>query len=172
MNTFGTILLFVVIITGVWWSITMSEKTVSIDKSASSLQSNIAKDESDPEPGSFKLGGSVEVYPGVSVAKNIQFLDLSGRGLDGSLKAEVRYLTELRELNISNNNFTGLPAEIGQLSQLQKIDLSDNPFTGLPHELGNLKNLAVIDLSGTQYAEQDLMVIRQTLPTSTIVITE
>ena len=121
---------------------------------------------------SFQNGGaSVAVYDGISVSENITVLNLSGRGLSGSLKTEVRMLTKLRELDLSNNNFTGLPAEIGQLSKLEVLNLSNNPFTGLPNELGNLKNLKVLDLRGTNYAEQDLAMIRQSLPTTTQILT-
>ena len=97
---------------------------------------------------------------------------MSGNGLTGSLKAEVRFLTELRELNLSNNKFTGLPAEVGQLTKLQTLNLSNNPFTGLPSELGNLKNLKVLDLRGTNYAPQDLKSIQANLPESTQVLVD
>lgn len=117
-----------------------------------------------------KTGKSVVVYDGVSVPNNTTVLNLSGRGLSGSLKAEIRHLSNLKELNISNNNFTGLPAEVGQLMRLEVLNLSNNPFTGLPYELGNLKNLKVLDLRGTNYAEQDLAIIKQSLPASAQVL--
>ncbi len=115
---------------------------------------------------------SVFVYDNISVPDDIRILDLSDRSLNGSLKAEVRHLTSLRELNLSNNNFTGLPAEVGQLSQLEVLNLSHNPFTGLPYELGNLKKLKVLDLRGTQYAEQDLVVITSSLPSTVQILTD
>jgi Leucine-rich repeat (LRR) protein len=115
---------------------------------------------------------TVEVYDGISVSSNVTELDLSGRQLSGSLKAEVRHLTELEVLDVSNNSFTGLPAEVGQLSNLRILNLSNNMFTGLPYELGNLQNLEVLDLRSTPYATQDLSVIQEMLPNTTVVLTD
>lgn len=96
-------------------------------------------------------------------------LDLSRNALTGSLPAEIRHLTNLRTLNISNNRFTGLPAELGQLEQLQVLDVSNNLLTGLPYELGNLKNLKRFVLTGNAFSEQDLAVILKTLPNVVVV---
>jgi len=124
-------------------------------------------------PADSPLGGSmVEVYPGISVSDTTTTLDLSGRGLTGSLKAEIRLLTGLTVLNLSNNNFTGLPAEVGQLKQLQVLNLSQNQFTGLPYEIGNLDNLVVLDIRGNDYSRTDLAEIKQKLPPSTQVLSE
>jgi Leucine-rich repeat (LRR) protein len=117
-------------------------------------------------------GKSVTVYDGISVSEGTTVLNLSGRGLSGSLKAEVRFLSNLKELNLSGNNFTGLPAEVGQLSKLEVLNLSNNPFTGLPYEIGNLKNLKTLDLRGTQYAKQDLEVIKKSLPATTQILVD
>lgn len=114
----------------------------------------------------------VEVYAGISVVKSETKLDLSGRGLTGSLKAEVRQLAALRELDISNNKFTGVPAEVGQLSELRVLNLSNNPITGLPYEIGNLKKLEILDLRGTGYARADLEVIAKQLPTTVKILTD
>lgn len=86
--------------------------------------------------------------------------------LPGALSAEVRFLQELRVLDLSDNRFTGVPAEIGQLTQLEILDLSHNPITGLPHELGNLQNLKVLNLRDTNYSRQDLDFIRNRLSAS------
>ncbi len=112
----------------------------------------------------------VTVYDGVSVADTTSTLDLSNRGLTGSLKAEIRQLTKLKTLNLSNNQFTGLPAEVGQLRELEVLNLSGNPLTGLPHELGNLSSLKVLDIRGTTYSKADLEIIRQKLPPTTQIL--
>ena len=39
--------------------------------------------------------------------------------LDGSLIGEIRQMSQLQNLDVSNNKMTGMPAEIGQLSMLQ-----------------------------------------------------
>lgn len=113
---------------------------------------------------SEKTGASIEVYNGIRVSETATVLNLSGRQLTGSMKAEIRHLSTLTELNLSNNQFTGLPAEVGQLAELQVLNLSNNPLTGLPYELGNLQKLRVLDLRGTSYAKSDLEIIRKQLP--------
>ena len=119
----------------------------------------------------FSGANSVEVYDGISIPSNSRTLNLADRGLTGSLKAEVRQLDNLQELDISNNSFTGVPAEVGQLSQLQILNLSGNPLTGLPHEIGNLQNLELLDLRDTDYSEQDLEIIKQKLSAEVTVLT-
>ena len=99
-------------------------------------------------------------------------LNLSNNALTGALPSQVGALQNLKVLNLSNNNFTGVPAEIGQLSKLEVLDLSDNKLTGLPNELGNLLNLKLLDVSGNQYSKADLDGIKKNLPSSTVIKTE
>lgn len=100
--------------------------------------------------------------------KDTQELNLSNNKLSGALQAEVRHLTNLRVLNLSNNKFTGVPAEVGQLKKLEILDLSNNNLTGLPYELGNLSNLRVLNLRGNNYAKADLEIIKKTLTNTDI----
>lgn len=100
---------------------------------------------------------------------SIQELDLSNNKLEGSLQAEVRHLQNLKILDLSNNQFTGVPAEVGQLKNLEILDLSNNQLTGLPYELGNLSNLKILNLKGNVYSPTDLSIIKQSLSASTIV---
>lgn len=102
----------------------------------------------------------------------LQSLDLSNNALTGALQAEIRNLQNLVTLDLSNNNFTGVPAEIGQLKNLETLDLSNNQLTGLPYELGNLSNLKVLNLSGNNYSTADLEIIRAKLPASTSIVTK
>lgn len=115
-------------------------------------------------------GRQVAIYDGVSVPVSSTQVDLSGRGLSGSLKAEIRLLSNLQTLDLSNNNFTGLPAEVGQLTELKILNLANNPLTGLPNELSNLQNLQTLDLRGTQYSEQDLAVIEAGLSNGAVIL--
>ena len=109
-------------------------------------------------------GKGLAQVPGYVFARaDVEVLDLSRNNLSGALPAEVRRLSRLTTLDLSDNHFTGVPAEVGQLAQLEVLDLSNNPITGLPHELGNLKNLRTLDLSGTDYSEYDLAIIRESL---------
>lgn len=108
--------------------------------------------------GLTKIPGSVFDRTG------LEKLDVSDNQLTGAIQAEIRHLQNLKVLNASNNQMTGLPAEIGQLSKLEVLDLSNNQLTGLPYELGNLKNLKVLNISGNNYSAQDLAIIEQGLP--------
>lgn len=116
--------------------------------------------------------GLTKVPEYVFTKTNLESLDLSENKLSGALQAEVRHLENLRVLDLSDNQFTGVPAEIGQLKNLEILDLSNNRLTGLPYELGNLRNLKVLRLSGNSYSEADLGVIRASLPASVTVETE
>jgi Leucine-rich repeat (LRR) protein len=103
---------------------------------------------------------------------DLESLDLSGNTLTGALPGEIRFLRDLRSLDLGDNQFTGVPAEVGQLSKLEILDLSNNALTGLPYELGNLSNLKVLRLTGNNYSEADLAVIKKTLPASTVIETQ
>ncbi len=116
--------------------------------------------------------GLTKVPNDVFTQTDLLTLDISNNNLTGSLQAEVRHLTQLRTLNLSYNQFTGVPAEVGQLKNLEYLDLSHNQLTGLPYELGNLSNLKQLVLTGNNYAKADLEVIKKSLPATTEIITE
>lgn len=58
-----------------------------------------------------------------------------------SLPLAIGKLTELRELDLQNNNLVALPKEIGGLTHLKKLVVSNNRLTSLPPEIGNLDSL-------------------------------
>ncbi|MDD5031548.1 MAG: leucine-rich repeat domain-containing protein [Patescibacteria group bacterium] len=101
---------------------------------------------------------------------NLEELDLSNNQLTGAIQAEIRHLQKLKVLKADNNLMTGVPAEIGQLQNLQILDLSNNQLTGLPYELGNLKNLKTFNISGNNYSTLDLGIITEKLPVSVKII--
>lgn len=113
--------------------------------------------------------GLVKVSSDVFSRTDLEELNLSNNKLTGALPGEIRFLQNLKVLNASNNQMTGVPAEIGQLSKLEVLDLSNNELTGLPYELGNLKNLKVLRLSGNNYSRQDLDVVKKGLPASVVI---
>jgi Leucine-rich repeat (LRR) protein len=113
--------------------------------------------------------GLTSVPRGLFSEAEIEYLDLANNKLTGSLPAEVRLLQNLKVLDLSQNDFTGVPAEIGQLAKLEVLNLSGNPISGLPAELGNLKNLKLLDLSNTNYSKQDLEGIKKGLPEGVVI---
>lgn len=169
MQIFGLLALVLTLALGVW--MVVGTAGTSPDGSNETAYNNYFNAIDSAEEAAELMGevsaertGSVTVYDSITMPAGATTLDLSGRALTGSLKAEVRHLTKLRVLDISRNKFTGLPAEVGQLSNLEVLNLSHNPLTGLPYELGNLQNLKTLDLRGTNYAEADLAIIRASLP--------
>lgn len=102
--------------------------------------------------------------------KNLEELDVSHNSLTGAIQSQIGQLRNLKILNASYNQMTGVPAEVGQLQNLQVLDLSYNQLTGLPNELGNLKNLKTLNLSGNSYSQQDLDYIRSKLPSAVNII--
>lgn len=156
-----------------------------VPKSANEVESivdaptgNEAIQKKDDNEGLFKTekkldlsNQNLEKLPEYVLSKtNLEELDISNNKLSGALPAEIRHLQNLKVLNASNNNMTGVPAEVGQLRNLEVLDLSNNQLTGLPYELGNLGNLKILNLSGNDYAQQDLEVIKEGLPEDTEII--
>lgn len=101
---------------------------------------------------------------------DLEQLNVSHNSLTGAIQSQIGQLKNLKVLNASYNQMTGVPAEVGQLQNLQVLDLSYNQLTGLPNELGNLKNLKTLNLSGNLYSMQDLDGIRNKLPATVNII--
>ncbi|CAL5089344.1 unnamed protein product [Urochloa decumbens] len=116
-------------------------------------------------------------WEGVTCSRRHQWrvvaLDLSSRGLDGTISAAIGNLTFLRSLNLSFNTLQGeIPPSIGSLRRLQSLDLSYNTLTSvipsnishcislramyiysnkgvqgsIPAEIGNMPSLSVLAL--------------------------
>lgn len=72
-------------------------------------------------------------------------LDLRDKSLE-ELPSQIGYLTNLRELYLSNNWLKSLPSELNQLSKLEVLDLGKNRFSAFPIEILGLKKLRVLNL--------------------------
>lgn len=145
--------------------------TNSDEKSAVSNAPVVQEPAPSKSPAVLNLSGrGLTKFPAYIVDRpGLEELDLSHNNMSGAMPAEVRHLTNLRKLNISFNQFTGLPAELGQLRNLEELDVSNNRLTGLPYELGNLSHLRRFVLTGNNYSEQDLAIILKTLPNVEVV---
>ena len=89
--------------------------------------------------------------------------------LEGNLIGEIRQMSQLRILDVSHNQMTGMPAEIGQLHSLETLNYSHNRVTGLPNELSKLsKTLKQLDLTGNSLSPDQIDKLRTELPHTTI----
>ncbi len=101
---------------------------------------------------------------------NVTVFKIDNNLLDGSLIGEIRQISKLKVLDVSDNNMTGMPAEIGQLSKLETLDYSNNKITGLPNELANLKNnLKEFNLTGNPLNQEQINRLKSQLPNTNIV---
>uniref|UniRef100_A0A8C8DLB3 Ras suppressor protein 1 n=1 Tax=Oryzias sinensis TaxID=183150 RepID=A0A8C8DLB3_9TELE len=81
----------------------------------------------------------------------LEVLDLTYNNLNqGSLPGNFFYLTTLRALYLSDNDFEVLPADIGKLTKLQILSLRDNDLISLPKEIGELAQLKELHIQGNR----------------------
>ncbi|XP_059656758.1 plant intracellular Ras-group-related LRR protein 5-like [Cornus florida] len=75
-------------------------------------------------------------------------LDLQGKLMDKMewLPVSLGKLTDITELNISDNRIMALPSTICYLRALTKLDVHSNQLINLPNSFGELLNLTDIDL--------------------------
>jgi len=78
----------------------------------------------------------------LDISKNqIKYLPLGDSRIEG--------WSQLRSLNLADNDISELPPEISQLDELMMLDLTRNDqITSIPNELGLLKNLFSLKLDG------------------------
>ncbi|KAJ1419603.1 Leucine-rich repeat domain superfamily [Sesbania bispinosa] len=79
----------------------------------------------------------------ISAFHNLEMFVVNGRGLRGTIPAEIGALNKFTYLHLSNNYLKGeIPPSMGNLSLLQSLYISNNNIQGsIPHELGFVKNL-------------------------------
>ncbi|XP_010041921.2 receptor-like protein EIX2 [Eucalyptus grandis] len=95
----------------------------------------------------------------------ITSIDLHGNSgtysywLSGEIRPSLAQLKSLRFLDLSSNNFDGVPIPkfVGSLENLQYLKLSSAGFDGaIPPNLGNLSNLQYLDLSSYSLSTNNL----------------
>ncbi|XP_028800283.1 receptor-like protein 43 [Neltuma alba] len=89
---------------------------------------------------------------GSSSLKSLNILSLEGCKFDGPIPASFGNLTQLTDLKIAENNFSGELSFLSNLQSLTSLDLSDNYFSGLlPNSIGHLKSLDFLGLGHNQF---------------------
>ncbi|KAJ8632070.1 hypothetical protein MRB53_025406 [Persea americana] len=105
-------------------------------------------------------GGGAEKLSLIKVASLIETWAKSGAGvldLQGKLMDQIEWLpvslgklSDITELNLSENRIMALPSTIGSLKCLIKLDIHSNQLINLPDSFGELSNLADLDLHGNR----------------------
>nr|GEX33746.1 protein kinase-like domain-containing protein [Tanacetum cinerariifolium] len=86
--------------------------------------------------------------------KRVTAVELSSKGLEGSLSPHVGNLSFLRKFDLWNNSFQGtIPHELGRLSRLRILYLDTNKFSGvIPTNLSGCSNLKELFLARNKLA--------------------
>ncbi|KAL5776707.1 hypothetical protein ACOSP7_009633 [Xanthoceras sorbifolium] len=90
----------------------------------------------------------------LGLCKDMQLLDLSSNRITGSIPEEIGRLQGLDILlNLSSNVLTGpIPESFSNLSNLANLDLSNNMLSGNLRVLGSLDNLVSLDVSNNKFS--------------------
>ncbi len=105
----------------------------------------------------WDLTQAMDTWNGVSLNENgcVSTLDIQGIGLTSTIPPELGKLSQLTNLNLSNNQFAGsIPETFGDLDNLVALHLHNNNLTGsLPASLGNMDELRILSIFNNQLSD-------------------
>lgn len=93
--------------------------------------------------GSFSNFAAISIPPSIGMLSNLKILDLSNNNVK-NIPNEIGNLTTLQILNLSQCRYQGqIPSALWKLQSLEKLNLSDNFFSHqqFPSEIGMLTNI-------------------------------
>ncbi|XP_028786038.1 receptor-like protein 43 [Neltuma alba] len=92
------------------------------------------------------------IAPSSLSLKSLNILSLKRCRFDGPIPIGFGNLTQLTDLNLAGNNFSGELSFLSNIQSLTSLDLSDNYFNGLlPNSIGHLKSLNFLGLQENQF---------------------
>lgn len=92
----------------------------------------------------------------------VESLDLSGKGLT-VIDSRIPKLTNLRVLNLDDNQLKSIPASFSKLRLLEELSLANNQLTSIPKSLKKLKHLKTLDISGNALSKEQILQVREWL---------
>uniref|UniRef100_A0A5B7BHX5 Putative plant intracellular Ras-group-related LRR protein 5 n=1 Tax=Davidia involucrata TaxID=16924 RepID=A0A5B7BHX5_DAVIN len=116
-----------------------------LTRSSSTKATIFSSGEGDPEKLSLmKVAAIIEN----SAKSGARVLDLQGKLMNKIelLPISLGKLSDVTELNLSDNQIVTLPSTIGNLRALTKLDVHSNQLINLPDSFGELPNLTCLDL--------------------------
>ncbi|XP_054819714.1 receptor-like protein Cf-9 [Prosopis cineraria] len=89
----------------------------------------------------------------ISQLKSLEYLDLTFCQFEGTIPPGFKNLTQLIDLRLGLNNFSGGISFISALGNLNSLVLSNNKFSGqIPPSLSSLEHLEELDLSVNHFS--------------------
>mgnify|MGYP003394579591 CR=1 FL=1 len=128
------------------------------------------------ETTSANIPSAVTCYQFKNLEKALQridiacILDLNGTAQDKTL-SDLAKLTNLNEINLSNNNLTEFPEVLFGLKNLLVINLSNNELSTIPEKIkssGLAQSLQILELTGNPISASQKEIIKALLPNAEI----
>ncbi|KAI9076289.1 hypothetical protein K1719_041784 [Acacia pycnantha] len=121
---------------------------LNVERRSSAKTSFSAADGNSEKLSLMKVATVIETYANSGAT----ILELRGKLVDQMewLPVSIGKLSNVCEMDLSENRIMALPSTFGELKALTKLDLHANQLINLPHSFGELINLTDIDLRGNR----------------------